>query len=183
VFHDPGDEYGMSEAQRHFVAGQQRHMPELAAMVAPTVNSYRRLVPGFWAPTDASYGIDNRTCALRVITGGPTSQRVEYRVAAADSNPYLALAAAIASGLQGIEDRVEPEGPVNGNAYEKKFPKRLALPRSLDEAARRFAASRMAAHAFGDAFVEHFAASRDWEAREFSRAVTDWELARYFEII
>jgi len=183
VFHDPAAEHGVSETQRHFIGGQQRYMPELSAMVAPTVNSYRRLVPGFWAPTDASYGIDNRTCALRVVPGGPAAQRVEYRVAAADANPYLALAAAVASGLEGIEERIEPDGPVVGSAYDKRFPRRLALPRSLDEAARRLAGSRLAAQAFGEPFVEHFAATRDWEAREFARAVTDWELARYFEII
>ena len=183
VFHDPDAKHGVSALQRHFVGGQQRFMPEMAAMIAPTVNSYRRLVPGFWAPTDASYGIDNRTCALRVVPGGPGAQRVEYRVSAADANPYLALAAALASGLKGIEEGIEPEGPVEGSAYDRRFPKRLALPRSLDEAARRLAGSRVAAQAFGEDFVEHFAATRDWEAREFARAVTDWELARYFEII
>jgi len=183
VFHDADAKHGVSALQRHFVGGQQRHMPELAAMFAPTVNSYRRLVPGFWAPTDASYGIDNRTCALRVVPGGPGAQRVEYRACAADANPYLALAAALASGLKGIEERIEPDGPVQGSAYDKRFPKRLALPRSLDEAARRLAGSRLAVEAFGDDFVEHFAATRDWEAREFARSVTDWELARYFEII
>jgi glutamine synthetase len=183
VFHDASREHGISDVQRHFIGGQQRYMPELTAMIAPTVNSYRRLVPGFWAPTDASYGIDNRTCALRVVPGGPAAQRVEYRVAGADASPYLALAAAVASGLKGIEEKIEPEGPVQGSAYDKRFPRRLALPRSLDEAARRLAGSRLAAEAFGEAFVEHFAATREWESREFARAVTDWELARYFEII
>lgn len=183
VFHDAHAEHGVSETLRHFVGGQQRHMPELAAMVAPTVNSFRRLVPGFWAPTDATYGIDNRTCALRVVPGGPASQRVEYRVPAADANPYLALAAALASGLAGVAERVEPHGPVQGNAYDKRHPRRLALPHTLDEAARRLAGSRLAQEAFGEAFVEHFAASREWEARQFARAVTDWEMARYFEII
>jgi glutamine synthetase len=183
LFHDPQAEHGMSAAQRHFIGGLQRHMPEMAAMYAPTVNSYRRLVPGFWAPTDASFGVDNRTCALRLVPGSAASQRVEYRVAGADSNPYLALAGAVASGLRGIEEKIEPEGPVSGNAYEQKFPKRLALPRSLDEAARRLAASKLAQQAFGSAFVEHFAATRDFEAREFSKSVTDWELQRYFEII
>ena len=104
-------------------------------------------------------------------------------MSAADANPYLALAAALASGLKGIEEGIEPEGPVEGSAYDRRFPKRLALPRSLDEAARRLAGSRVAAQVVGEDFVEHFAATRDWEAREFARAVTDWELARYFEII
>ncbi|MFT5175153.1 MAG: glutamine synthetase [Gammaproteobacteria bacterium] len=183
VFHDGQAEYGMSTTQRHFIGGLQRYMPEMAALYAPTVNSYRRLVPGFWAPTDASFGVDNRTCALRLVAGSATSQRVEYRVAGADSNPYLALAGAVASGLRGIEESIDPEGPVRGSAYEQEFPKRLALPRSLDEAARRFAASQLAQQAFGTAFVDHFAASRDFEAREFAKSVTDWELRRYFEII
>ena len=120
---------------------------------------------------------------LRVIPGSASSQRVEFRVAAADANPYLALAVAVASGLKGIADRVEPEAPIVGNAYDRKLPRRLALPRSLDEAANRLAASRLAQEAFGEAFVEHFAATREWEAREFARSVTDWELARYFEIV
>jgi glutamine synthetase len=183
VFHDAGAQHGISETMRHFIGGQQRHMPELAALAAPTVNSFRRLVPGFWAPTNATCGVDNRTCALRVIPGGPSSQRVEFRIAAADANPYLALAAAVASGLRGIEQRIEPEPLVQGNAYDRKFPRRLALPRSLDEAASRLAASRLAQEFLGEAFVEHFAATREWEAREFARSVTDWELARYFEII
>ena len=183
VFHDPKAEYGMSEIQRHFIGGLQRFMPEMAAMYAPTVNSYRRLVPCFWAPTEASFGVDNRTCALRLVQGSANSQRIEYRVASADANPYLALSAAIASGLRGIEEKIEPMGPVSGNAYEQQFPKRLALPRSLDEAARRFAASTVAQDAFGEDFVEHFAATRDFETREFAKSVTDWELSRYFEII
>jgi glutamine synthetase len=86
---------------RHFVAGQQALMPELLGMVAPTVNSYSRLIPGYWAPTNATWGVENRTCALRVIPGSAKSQRVEYRVAAADGNPYLGLAAALGSGLWG----------------------------------------------------------------------------------
>ena len=101
VFHDASQPHSMSETMRHFVGGQQRLMPELLAMVAPTVNSYTRLIPGFWAPTDATVGVENRTCALRIIPGSAKSQRVEYRVAAADANPYVILAAALASGLCG----------------------------------------------------------------------------------
>jgi glutamine synthetase len=173
----------MSTTMRRFLGGQQRLMPEFLAMVAPTVNSYSRLVPGFWAPTEASWGMDNRTCALRAIAGPAKAQRIEYRVAGADANPYLALAAALASGLWGIDNKVEPEAPVEGNAYARKFPKRLRLPATLMEAARRLEASKAARHWFGDAFVEHFAASRQWEERQFRKAITDWELERYFEII
>ena len=183
VFFDAAQPFTMSETMRWFIGGQQKLMPELLAMVSPTVNSYTRLIPGFWAPTDSAWSVDNRTCALRVIAGSEKSQRVEYRVAAADANPYIILAAALGSGLWGIENRVEPDPVVEGNAYERKFPERLALPRTLWEAAQRLKASRMAHDWFGEEFVHHFAASREWEEREFRRHITDWELARYFEII
>jgi len=182
IFFDRQSEHTMSEAQRWFVGGQQALIPELLAMVAPTVNSYRRLVPGFWAPTEASWGIENRTCALRVISG-EKAQRVEYRIAAADINPYIALAAALGSGLWGIENKVEPLPPTVGNAYEQTFPSDLALPQTLTEASGRLRASSAAVDLFGAAFVEHYAQSREWEEREFRKAVTNWELDRYFEII
>jgi len=118
-----------------------------------------------------------------VIEGSEKSQRVEYRVAAADINPYLALSAAIASGLYGIEHKIEPGDPQKGNAYEAKLPPERALPRTLWEAAQRLKASKAARELFGDVFVEHFAATREWEEREFRRAITDWEMQRYFEII
>jgi glutamine synthetase len=183
VFYDAGKPFTMSDTMRWFIGGQQKLMPELLAMVSPTVNSYTRLIPGFWAPTDSAWSVDNRTCALRVIPGSAKSQRVEYRVAAADANPYVILAAALGSGLWGIENKVEPEPVVEGNAYERKFAERLALPRTLWEAAQRLKASSMAREWFGEEFVHHFAASREWEEREFRKHITDWELARYFEII
>jgi glutamine synthetase len=183
VFHDASDPHGMSRTLRWFVGGQQKLMPEFLAMIAPTVNSYSRLIPGFWAPTDSAWSVDNRTCALRVISGSPKSQRVEFRVAAADANPYIILSAAIASGLWGIEHKIEPEAMVEGNAYEQKLPASLALPRTLWEAAQRLKESAPAREWFGNEFVDHFAASREWEEREFRRHVTDWELERYFEII
>lgn len=183
VFYDERKPQTISDELRWFVGGQQALMPELLAMVASNVNSYSRLVPGYWAPTAATWGIENRTCALRVILGGPKSQRVEYRVAAADINPYLALAVAVGSGLWGIEHRIEPDQAISGNSYERKPPARRQLPRTLSEAADRLARSRAAQQLFGEPFVSHFAASREWEEREFRRAVTDWELARYFEII
>lgn len=183
VFHDAGKPDNMSDTLSAFVAGQQQLMPQMLAMVAPTINSYSRLVPGFWAPTDASWGIENRTCALRVIPGGPSSQRVEYRIAAADINPYIALAAAIASGLSGVERELTPSKPITGNAYEAKFPKSLALPNTLWDAAAALKNSEVARDWFGDDFVDHFAATREWEEREFRRHITDWEMQRYFEII
>jgi len=183
VFYDAAQPHGMSDTMRWFLGGQQKLMPELLAMVAPTINSYTRLIPGFWAPTDSAWSVDNRTTALRVIGGSPKSQRIEYRVAAADANPYVILSAALASGLWGIENRCEPEPMVTGSAYDKKLPQRLALPRTLWEAAQRLRKSRMARDWFGNEFVDHYAATREWEEREFRRHITDWELARYFEII
>jgi glutamine synthetase len=118
-----------------------------------------------------------------VIKGSAKSQRVEYRIAAADINPYIALACAIGSGLWGIENRIEPDAPITGNAYERSFPADRALPVTLAEAAGRLEASQAARTLFGDAFVEHYAATRKWEEREFRKAITDWEMARYFEII
>ncbi len=183
AFYDEADPHGMSQTMRWFVGGQQQLMPELLAMVACTVNSYTRLIPGFWAPTDAAWGVENRTTALRVIPGSEKSQRVEYRVAAADINPYIALAAAIGSGLWGIENRVDPGEPIQGNAYAVEHPKERALPRSLGEAAERLRASQAARSLFGDTFVDHYAVTREWEQREANKAITDWQLSRYFEII
>ena len=183
VFHKEGAPLGMSDLMRWFVGGQQRLMPELLCMIASTVNSFTRLVPGFWAPTNATWGAENRTTALRVIGGGAKSQRVEYRVAAADINPYIALACAIGSGLWGIEHRIEPTAPVTGNAYAQTFPAELEFPATLSDAAERLKASDAAADLFGADFVAHYANTRLWEERQFRRHVTSWELERYFEII
>ncbi len=183
VFHDETQPHNMSDEMCWFVGGQQKLMPELLAMIAPTVNSYSRLIPGFWAPTSANWGIENRTCALRIIPGSEKSQRVEYRVSAADINPYIALAAAIGSGLWGIENRTEPSKPVNGNAYEKTYPVKQSLPSTLYEATNRLRKSIAANELFGEAFVKHYAETREWEVREFRKAITDWEKQRYFEII
>lgn len=182
-FYDAKKPHDMSDKMRWFVGGQQALMPELLSMVSCTVNSYSRLVPGFWAPTSATWGVENRTTALRVIQGGEKSQRVEYRIAAADINPYIALAASIGSGLWGIENRIEPTKPVTGNAYDQVFPDRLSLPSTLIGAAGSLRKSKAANDLFGKEFVAHYAGTREWEEREFRKAVTDWELSRYFEII
>lgn len=183
VFHNSANEHNMSDEMRWFIGGQQALMPELLAMVACTVNSYSRLIPGFWAPTEASWGVENRTTALRAIPGSSKSQRVEYRIAAADINPYIALSAALGSGLWGIENKIEPDEGIVGNSYDKKFPAKRQLPHTLMEAAGRLKRSKAGRELFGDAFVDHYAATREWEEREFRKAITDWELQRYFEII
>jgi glutamine synthetase len=183
VFFDEAGVYRMSDTMRHFVGGQRALMPEMLAMVASNVNSYRRLIPGFWAPTVASWGVENRTTSLRVIPGSAKSTRVEYRIAAADANPYLALAAAVGSGLWGIENKIDPGEPIKGNSYEMEHPEKAQLPRTLMEAAGRLKASTAARDLFGAAFVDHYSATREWEEREFRKAITEWELERYMEII
>ncbi|MBB1598028.1 glutamine synthetase family protein [Achromobacter sp. UMC46] len=183
AFYDESQPHGMSATQVAFMAGVQRYLPEFMALYAQTINSYSRLVPGYWAPLDATWGMENRTTALRLIPGSDKSQRVEVRIGSADANPYLALSAALASGLYGIEQGLKPEPMVQGNAYTQQFPAHLHLPTTLWEAAQRLRGSEAARHLFGDPFVEHYAATREWEERQFRRHVTDWELARYFEII
>jgi glutamine synthetase len=181
AFHDPGDPHGMSDIFRSYLAGQMACLPEILPMLAPTVNSYKRLVEGFWAPTRVTWGIDNRTVALRAIQGG-SSTRLETRVGGADLNGYLGISACLAAGLYGIEEKLElKEAPVKGNGYEVEDAVRL--PGSLKEAAQRMGSSKLARRLFGDGFVDHFVATRLWEQRQYDQSVTDWELKRYFEII
>ena len=152
-------------------------------MLAPTINSYTRLVKGAWAPTAATWGIDNRTAAFRFIPGDAQAQRIECRVGGADGNPYLVSAAAIGAALLGIEQEVEPPREAAGNAYEEEPPPEQRFAPTLRDATVRFAASQAARDLFGDPFVEHYAATRLWESREYERQVNDWQLRRYFEII
>ncbi|NUM89247.1 MAG: glutamine synthetase [Bdellovibrionales bacterium] len=185
VFHSKNDPHHMSETMRHYVAGQVKYLKPFLAMAAPTVNSYSRLVKGFWAPTASAWGVENRTTALRVIPGSEKSQRVEFRVGAADANPYLAASAVLGAGLLGIEKKLKLGKPVQGNAYEvqENLPEELQFPTNLRDSMRNLAASKEAKDLFGKDFVNHFVATRDWEVRESEKAITDWQLKRYFEII
>ncbi len=183
LFYDKDKNENMSDEMRWFIGGQQKLMPEILAMVASTCNSYTRLIPGFWAPTAASWGIDNRTCALRAIPGSESSQRVEYRISAADINPHLALAAALGSGIWGIENKIEPTEPIKGNAYDVDLPAEFQLPRTLSQASQNFKTSDVARELFGNDFVDHYAHTREWEDEQQRTAITDWQLKRYFEII
>jgi len=183
AFFDKSAQDGLTQTARHYIGGLLRYMPELMALYAPTINSFTRLAPGFWAPTGANWGIDNRTCALRVLGDSGKSKRVEVRPPAADANPYLVLAAAHAAGLAGIEEQIEPPEPLAGNGYADTLQAERLFPRSLEEAAARLRGSEMARRWLGDAFVEHFAKSREAEVAAHRAAVSDWELERYFEII
>lgn len=180
AFHDPRAEHGMSALMRQFIGGQLALMRELTTMVSPTVNSYKRYVPGLWAPLVPCWGVENRTCALRIIgPDEPDALRVEHRQGAADVNPYLGIAATLGAGLWGIEHELEPAAAVRGEPGVGG----PTLPRTLNEATELFAGSRAARELFGAEFVEHFTMTRRWEWECYRRAVTDWELRRYFETI
>ena len=183
-----GQDNALTDAARWAIGGLCRYMPEFLPMLAPTVNSYTRLVRGAWAPTTSTWGMDNRTAAFRFVAGrgeDQTQQRIECRVGGADANPYLVSAATLGAALIGIEQRLEPPAPVVGNAYEveEALPTERRFAPTLRDAAGRFAESTAARALFGEAFVSHFAASRLWESRQHERHVDSWQLARYFEIV
>jgi len=181
AFHDGRDRWGMSEALRHYVGGQMALMPELTALYWPTVNSYKRSVENTWAPTTATWGRENRTAAIRVIGDSEKSMRVEYRQPGADMNPFVVMAVSLAAGLWGIEHEIEPPPACEGNAYAAKDA--APLPRSLKDAVELLRRSERARELLGEGFVDHYVRTRDWEVRQFERAVTTWELERYLEII
>jgi glutamine synthetase len=170
-------EHGFAPLFEHFVAGQQACLRELCYLFAPNINSYKRYAAGSFAPTAVAWGLDNRTCALRVVGHGP-SLRVENRVPGGDMNPYLGVAALIAAGLHGIENELPLEPQLVGNAYESDGPR---VPATLREAADLFAQSAVAADAFGSEVVEHYANAARVELTAFDAAVTDWERRRGFE--
>ena len=177
VFSDPDAEHGMSKMFRHFMAGQLKTMRELTLFFAPNINSYKRFVAGSFAPTAVAWGLDNRTCSLRVVGHG-LGMRVENRVPGGDVNQYLAVAALIAGGLYGIEHELELEPMLEGNAYGSGAER---VPTTLREAAELFGASTIARQAFGDDVVEHYLNNAAIEIAAYDSAVTDWERVRGFE--
>ncbi len=182
LFFDAKASRSMSKLFESYLAGQVACLMEFAPMFWPTINSYKRLVDGFWAPVKPTWGIDNRTASFRVIAGAPKSTRLETRCPGADVNPYLAMAAVIAAGLHGVEQGLKLTAPpITGtNQGAEHIPR---APRSLIRSVQNFKASSIARDWLGDTFVDHFAATREWEHRQWQDAVTDWELKRYFEII
>jgi glutamine synthetase len=161
-----------------FLAGQLAALRELTLLLAPNVNSYKRYAAATFAPTTVAWGLDNRTCALRVVGHGP-SLRFENRAGGADLNPYMALSAIIAAGLHGIDRELELEPVFEGNAYDAKDKPRI--PTTLRDARELFAASEIARAALGDDVVEHYVNAADVELEAFAGAVTDWERFRGFE--
>ncbi len=182
IFKDDSDANGLSEIMKQYIAGQLYCLPFIMPMYAPTINSYKRYVEGAWAATTVSWSIENRTTALRVINHVPAATRLETRVPGADANPYLSMAASLASGLYGIKHKLSLNlDAVKGSAYDIKSLQRL--PATLQEATLIMKNSNIAASLFGEAFTDHFIRTREWECRQFEKQVTDWELKRYFEII
>ena len=177
VFADNADPLGMSPMFRSFLAGQLATLRELSLFYAPNINSYKRFAPGSFAPTAVAWGMDNRTCAVRVVGHGH-SMRMENRAPGGDVNQYLAVAALIAGGLHGIDQGLELPDPVGGNAYAGDAER---LPTTLAEAAELFSRSEVARAAFGDAVVEHYLNNARIEIGAFNAAVTDWERFRGFE--
>ncbi|HAM25547.1 MAG TPA: glutamine synthetase [Microbacteriaceae bacterium] len=177
VFADKDDDLGMSTMFRHFLAGQLKTLRELTLFFAPNINSYKRYVDGSFAPTAVAWGLDNRTCSLRVVGHGH-GLRVENRVPGGDVNQYLAVAALIAGGLYGIENELELEPMFEGNAYGSDAAR---VPTTLREAADLFGRSEIARAAFGDDVVEHYLNNARIEVAAYDAAVTDWERVRGFE--
>ncbi len=169
--------YGLSKLGEHFLAGQLAAMRELTLCYAPNINSYKRYVPGSFAPTSVRWGPDNRTCALRLVGHGH-SLRVENRVPGGDVNPYLAVAAMIAAGLHGIDHELPLEPPVTGNAYADTTSR---VPHTLRDALDLWEKSELARQAFGAEVVEHYTNYARVELAAYDAAVTDWELRRCFE--
>ncbi len=173
----------LSETGLHYLGGLVSLAPELTAFYSPFINSYKRYVPGVWAPLNSSWGIENRTCGSRVILGPTDSAaRIEFRQTAADINPYVAMAACLGSGLYGIDKKIDPPAETSGDATEDNDPA-LRLPLTLEAAIQRLEESDAAREVLGDAFVDHYSRTRDWECRQYNRAVSEWELRRYFEAV
>ncbi|MSW38427.1 MAG: glutamine synthetase [Actinobacteria bacterium] len=177
VLADDSDPDGLSQMGKHFIAGQLKHMRELSALYAPTINSYKRYQPGSFAPTAIKWGRDNRTCSYRLVGHGP-SLRVENRVPGGDVNPYLAVAGMIAAGIDGIEQKLELEPRFDGNAYALESDR---VPHTLQMARDLWANSDWAQKTFGAKVHKHYLRQADVELEQFNRAITDWERIRGFE--
>jgi len=152
---------------------------------APTINSYKRLVDGYWAPTTPTWGVDNRTVGIRVLPGGAKTTRLEFRVTGSDMNPYIAIAASVASGLWGVQQKLKLNSPqIKGSGYDEAKKHGIdRLPRTLAEATDKLSKSTIAREMLGNDFVDHFVETRKHEIRVFETEVTNWEVKRYFEAI
>lgn len=182
LFFDGNEKTGLSQTMKHYIAGQLACLPEILPMFAPNPNSYKRLNGGDWAPSTLTWGIDNRTTAVRAIPGNNKSTRIELRVPGSDTNAYLVMAAALAAGLYGIKNQLPLDiEPTTGNGYKNKI--HGVLPASLENATEKMVNSEIANTLFGEAFVKHFSLTREWECQQKDCNDSNWALKRYFEII
>jgi glutamine synthetase len=182
LFYDAKNPHRMSKLFESYLAGQLALLEDIQAMYAPTVNSYKRLVDGMWAPVKRTWGVDNRTSTLRVIPGSPKSTRLESRCPGADINPYIALSAVRRRRPVGNREEAQAQGRAARRATRRSR-EDPAPARNLMHATENLNRSKAARELFGETFVDHFVRTREWEWRQFQDAVTDWETKRYFEII
>lgn len=179
LFFDEKGEHGMSATMKHYMAGLLAHASEITYFLAPYINSYKRFMAGTFAPTKAIWSKDNRTAGYRLCGENSKAIRVECRVGGSDLNPYLAMAALIAAGIDGIERKLELEPAFVGDAYGAREVREI--PRTLRSAAVALSGSAMLRSAFGDDVVDHYVRAAEWEQEEYDRKITDWEVARGFE--
>ncbi|MCB1428394.1 MAG: glutamine synthetase [Nitratireductor sp.] len=179
AFHDKSGEFGMSQLMRHYMAGLIAYATDYTWFMAPYVNSYKRFMKGTFAPTKTVWSVDNRTAGFRLCGEGTRGVRVECRIGGSDINPYLAMAAQLAAGMKGIEDRMELAPPTTGDVYDAR--KAPEIPSTLRDAIVTLNKSKMLRSAMGDNVIDHYTRCARWEQEEFDRVVTDWEIARGFE--
>ncbi len=179
IFHDRNAEHGMSEVMCQYVAGLLHHASEITYFLAPYINSYKRFAADTFAPTKAIWSRDNRTAGYRLCGEGTKAIRIECRVGGSDLNPYLAIAALLAAGIYGIENKLKLEPAFVGDAYRARDVREI--PSTLRAATLALGGSTMLRAAFGDNVVDHYVHAAQWEQLEYDRRVTDWEVARGFE--
>lgn len=183
VFYDESKPYNMSDTMLYYLGGNLKLLQDIMLFYAPTINSYKRMVELSLGGINLSWGIDNRTVSFRVINHTAKACRLENRVPGADMNPYLAIAGCLGSGLYGIEHKIEPNEPVEGNAYEMSSEKIPLLPNSLGKSIKRIGESETARDIFGSDLITALVELSEWEEKQFRTAVTDWEKHRYFEMV
>ena len=179
AFYDPSKPYGMSEMMGHYVAGLTKYAPDYTFFLAPYVNSYKRFAKGTFAPTKTVWSIDNRTAGFRLCGEGSKSIRIECRIAGSDINPYLALAAQLAAGIKGMNEKLPLGKPFSGDLYDAEDA--TDIPTTLRDATDTLQRSSMLKEAFGEDVIAHYVRCAEWEQEEFDKVVTDWEIARGFE--
>jgi glutamine synthetase len=180
LFHDPKGDHGMSQLMRSYVAGLLAHADEITYFLAPYINSYKRFQAGTFAPTRAVWSFDNRTAGYRLCGADSKGVRIECRVGGADLNPYLAFAALLAAGIDGMERKMELEPVFTGDAYDTKR-KAREIPKTLRAALELLGKSKLLRQAMGDSVIDHYLHTGEWEQFEYDRRITDWEIKRGFE--